>query len=44
MNLDIYTKQIHQLLYESIKSLKQILIWNRGTSLDYWGEDKNIPS
>jgi hypothetical protein len=31
MNLDIYTKHIHQVLYESPKSLKQNLFCDRGS-------------
>ena len=30
MNLDTYMKHIHQVLYESIKILKRILIWDGG--------------
>jgi hypothetical protein len=29
MNLEIYVKHIYKVLYESIKYLKRILIWDR---------------
>jgi hypothetical protein len=31
MNLDIYIKHIHKVLYESDTFLKQILIWDIGS-------------
>jgi hypothetical protein len=34
MKLDTYTKYIQQLMYEFIKSLKRILVWNRGSTSD----------
>jgi hypothetical protein len=38
MNLDMYIKPIHQVLYESIKMITRILIWDRGGTpfLDTW--------
>jgi hypothetical protein len=33
MNLDIYIKHIHQVLYESLNFLKRILFWDGGSIL-----------
>jgi hypothetical protein len=33
MNVDIYIKHIHQVLYESTNSPKQILFWDRGSTM-----------
>jgi hypothetical protein len=32
MNLDTYIIHIHQILYESINTLKQILFWDGGST------------
>jgi hypothetical protein len=31
INLDAYTKHIHQLLNEFVKRLKRLVFWNRGS-------------